>query len=61
MIITPAAAALVGTLGVREPVRKRFVDTGSEDCSVVQRQQSPLKAVIRASQFNSSLGLKPRR
>lgn len=58
MIITPAS---VGTLGVREHVRKRFVDTGSEDCSVVQRQQSPLKAVIRASHFNSSLGLKPRR
>lgn len=48
----------VGTVGVRDLVRKLFIDTGSEDCSVWQRKQFPLKPVISTSHFNSSLELK---
>lgn len=47
MIITLVS---VGTFGVRDPVRKHFIDT-KKTRSVVQRKQFPLKAVISTSVF----------
>jgi hypothetical protein len=40
-----------GDFGVRDPVRKRFIETNSEDCALAQRTQCPLKSCNQSLPF----------
>lgn len=48
MLITLASGA---ASGVRDPIRKRFIGTNSEDCSQAQGKQRSLKSCNQSLPF----------